>query len=75
MSVKPGDRIRLAGRGITKTLKKLFAEAGIPAESRDRIPLLTDDKKVLWVYGFGCDETVRVSEKTRRILWIEIEET
>ena len=72
---KPGDRIRLAGRGITKTLKKLFAEAGIPAESRDRIPLLADDKKVLWVYGFGCDETVRVSEKTRRILWIEIEET
>ncbi|MBC8570066.1 tRNA lysidine(34) synthetase TilS [Zongyangia hominis] len=71
---KPGDSIRLMGRGVTKTLKKLLQEAGIPAQVRDRIPVLTDDNKVLWVFGFGCDESVAVTEETQRILWVKMEE-
>lgn len=51
-----GDRIRPAGRGVTKTLKKLLSEAGIPPERRDSLALLSDDRGLLWAEGFGCDE-------------------
>ena len=46
-----GDAIRLSGG--TKTLKKLFIDRKIPAALRDRIPVLSDDRGVLGVYGIG----------------------
>jgi len=47
---KPGDRIRLPYG--TKKLKKLFAEAKIPSEARDRVPVLADGRgRILWVAG------------------------
>lgn len=46
----PGDRIRLPYG--SKKLKKLFAEARIPATERHRIPVLADGRgRVLWVPG------------------------
>lgn len=55
-SRQAGDRLRPPGRGCTKTLKKLFAEARVPPRLRDRIPVLADDRGVLAVYGFGQDQ-------------------
>lgn len=49
-----GDRIRLAGRP-DKTLKKLFQEAKLPPEDRDRIPVLVLEGQVAAVAGFGVD--------------------
>lgn len=46
----PGDRIRLSGG--TRTLKKVFLEAGIPLERRTRVPVLVDAAgRVLWIPG------------------------
>lgn len=59
MTLRPrqsGDQLRLPGRGCTKTLKKLFAEARILPRLRDSIPVLADDRGVLAVYGFGQDQ-------------------
>lgn len=53
-----GDRIRPVGRGVTKTLKKLLGEAGIPPARRDSLALLSDERGLLWAEGFGCDERV-----------------
>lgn len=53
---KPGDRIRLKGRGCTKELKKLFAESELPASSRDSIPVIADAQGPIAVYGFGVSE-------------------
>lgn len=50
---KGGESIRLAGRGCTKTLKKLFAEARIPLARRGLVPVLRDDEGLVAVYGFG----------------------
>ncbi len=55
-SAEAGDSIRLPGRGCTKTLKKLFAEAKIPAWERRKIPVIADEKGILAVAGFGADE-------------------
>lgn len=50
-SRQPADSMRLPGG--TKSLKKLFIDRKIPAMSRMRIPVIADDRGVLWVYGIG----------------------
>ena len=64
----PGDRLRRTGRGCTKRLKDLFAEAGIPAPERGAIPVLRDDKGVLAVAGFGQDERAAAKPGERTLI-------
>lgn len=54
-----GDALKIAGRGVTKTLKKLFCEADIPVAARNSVPVLADAKGVLFVRGFGVDARVQ----------------
>lgn len=67
---QPGDSIRLKNRGATKTLKKLYNECHIPLELRDYIPIISDDKGVIWIYGIGVAERCAVTDKTEKILKI-----
>ena len=67
-SRQPGDFFHPAGRGVGKTLKKLFNEAGVPAQERERIPVLCDRQGIVLVGGFGCDERVRITPDTRQVL-------
>jgi len=54
---RSGDAIRLGGG--TKLLKKLFIDRKIPAPQRSQIPVLSDDKGVLGVWGVGADVSRR----------------
>ncbi len=59
---KDGDSIRYGG--ITHKLKKLFNDRKIPPSVRNLIPVLCDDKGVVFVPGFGVrDDGVCTSEK------------
>ena len=51
-----GEKVRLRGRGCTKSLKKLFQEAKLPLSERARTPVLYDEQGVIAVYGFGTAE-------------------
>jgi tRNA(Ile)-lysidine synthase len=51
-----GDSVRLAGRGCTKTLKKLFSEAGLLLRERALVPVVYDEAGVAAVCGFGAAE-------------------
>jgi tRNA(Ile)-lysidine synthase len=48
--------------GMTHKLKKLFNDKKIPLQKRESIPILCDEKGIVWVPGFGvrddggCDE-------------------
>lgn len=64
-----GDSYRPAGRGVGKSLKKLFNEASVPVEARCRIPVACDEAGILWVSGFGPDERCHITESTKRI-WL-----
>ena len=55
-SRRSGDAFRPAGRGCTKTLKKLFLEQGLTQHERDAVPVFRDDRGILGVYGFAVDE-------------------
>ena len=70
-SRQSGDFFHPAGRGVGKTLKKLFNEAGVPAQERERIPVLCDRQGIVLVGGFGCDERVRITPDTRQVLVLE----
>lgn len=72
---REGDSIRFAHRAGTRKLRRLFIDAKIPAEERERIPVLRDAQGVLAVCGFGQSEralpeagegtiTVRFEKKT-----------
>ncbi len=69
---REGDRFQPLGMAGTKKLKAYFIDEKIPQDQRDLIPLLADNHSVLWVAGLRLSERVRIGEKTRRIVKIEI---
>ncbi len=70
---KTGDTIRLSGG--TKTLKKLFIDRKIPADQRDRIPVLADETGVLGVYGIGVNRERAARELPAVQIRFEVMET
>lgn len=65
-----GDSIRLAGRGCTKSLKKLMNELSVPTELRDSLPVIADDEGVIWIYGIGVAQRCAVTKNSRDIMII-----
>lgn len=65
-----GDAIRLPGRGCTKTLKKLFQEAGIPPLRRLQCFVMADRQGVVAVEGIGVAERVCCGPATTRAVSI-----
>ena len=45
----------------------------MPENLRDIVPVISDDRGVIWVYGIGVSERVRVDEKTENVCVIECE--
>ncbi len=72
---KAGDKIRLKDRHCTKTLKQLFTENKIPVSDRSIWPVLADEKGVIWIGGFGVDESRMADATTKRVLMIEWRQT
>ncbi len=63
-----GDRFHPVGRECGKSLKKLFNEK--KTHNRDSVPVLCDQKGIVAVYGFSCDERVRITPETKTVLRI-----
>lgn len=67
-----GDRIKPAGRNVSKTLKKLFNESAYPVEKRDKKIVVCDDFGIVGVIGLCADERVKVDCNTAKILTIKL---
>ena len=67
-----GDTISPAGRGCTKTLKKLFNEFKIPAEKRNELHIITDDIGIIAVLGYAVDERVKTDNNTKQVILFNI---
>lgn len=65
---KEGDFIRLKNRGCTKTLNKLFTENKVDITIRDSIPVIADEKGVIWVYGMGVSQRCAPSNNSTNVL-------
>ena len=51
-SRRQGDSYR--SHGMTHKIKKMLIDAKIPVDMRDRVPILCDDRGIVWVAGFGA---------------------
>ncbi|MBR7131991.1 MAG: tRNA lysidine(34) synthetase TilS [Clostridia bacterium] len=67
-----GDSVRLKNRGCTKLLTRIYSEERIPVHLRDSLPVIADDKGVVWIYGVGVAHRCAVCGKTARIFKIDV---
>ncbi len=67
----PADKIRLFNKQHTKTLKQLFNENKVPDYLRQHLPVIADDKGVVWVYSFGVDKRCCIDKNTTEIIKIK----
>ena len=65
---QPGDAYHPAGRKVGKMVKKLFNEVHMPLTDRESWPILWDEKGIVLVPGFGCDQRVVPDAETKRLL-------
>ncbi|MDO4566630.1 MAG: tRNA lysidine(34) synthetase TilS [Oscillospiraceae bacterium] len=73
-SRRAGDRFSSRLRNCTKSLKKLFNERGIEPEKRDLIPVVCDDRGIVWLGGEGVSRERAATEETREIIVFEMKE-
>ena len=67
---RAGDKFCQAGRGVTKSIKKLFNELKIPQGEREKILMLANGNEILWVDGVGVSQQATPTEATRKIVLI-----
>jgi tRNA(Ile)-lysidine synthase len=53
---RPGDRMRPAGLGGTKSLQDLFTDRKVPREQRHRLPVVTCGGEIAWVAGVAASD-------------------
>jgi tRNA(Ile)-lysidine synthase len=70
---KDGDWFRPLGLGHRQKLKKFFIDHKIDRRERDRIPILTDREKIVWVGGMRLDERVKITPDTVKAWRLNIE--
>ena len=72
-SRRRGDRFHPLGMARDKKLKAFLIDEGVPLGERDRLPLLCDQERIIWVVGKRLSEAVRVTPRTRRLLVMRTE--
>lgn len=71
-SYHPGDWFIPLGMGGKKKLHDFFVDERVPVYRRSSIPLLVGGERILWVVGYRIDDRFKVTEKTDRVLKLEI---
>ncbi len=69
---QPGDRFVPLGMRGHKKVKSYFIDQKVPREERSLIPILTNTHDdIIWVYGERISDSFRVTENTKKVLFIE----
>lgn len=71
-NISPGDRFSPLGVHGTQKVCKYFKDRKIPLHQRLKCPIVMSKDKVIWVAGYQIDDSVKVTESTRKILKIEL---
>jgi tRNA(Ile)-lysidine synthase len=69
---RPGDRFQPLGTKGAQKLKEFFIDHKIPRFERPAIPLLVSGERIAWVVGYRIDERFKITERTKKILKVEI---
>ncbi len=72
-SRKRGDRFQPLGMAETKKLGQFMIDSRIPRDWRAGIPIICNGDKILWLAGYRIDERVKITEKTKLVLRLQLE--
>ncbi len=64
---RPGDKFSPLGMTGIKKIKDFFIDEKIPAEDRDKIPLVIDHTgRIIWVAGLRLDNRFKITAETKK---------
>jgi tRNA(Ile)-lysidine synthase len=69
---KPGDRFSPLGMQGTKKLKDFLIDLKIPQYRRDKLWLVCDGEKIIWIPGYRMSDRVKVTKNTELLMIIRI---
>jgi tRNA(Ile)-lysidine synthase len=69
---RPGDRFVPLGLSDEKKIGKFLTAQRIPHETRERVLLVEDREKIIWVWPIRISERAKVTPDTRQILRLQI---
>ena len=67
-SWRPGDAFRPLGLGGRKKLQDFFVDRKVARAARGTIPIVTDERGIVWVVGHGLAEDARVTDGPAGVL-------
>jgi tRNA(Ile)-lysidine synthase len=71
-NVYPGDRFTPLGMRGSMKVSDFFINMKIPRSRRRYIPVIQSPDGIVWIGGFRIDQSVRVTDQTKKLLKIEI---
>jgi tRNA(Ile)-lysidine synthase len=71
-SWQPGDRFQPLGAPGSRKVQDIFVDAGLPKRLRSRIPLVLDEKGIVWLAGFRIADRVKMQSTTSQMLRFNI---
>ena len=69
---KEGESFMPFGMNKHKKLHDFFVDEKIPVSARIKIPVFTDEEKIIWVGRYRIDDRVKIESETKKILYIKI---
>jgi tRNA(Ile)-lysidine synthase len=69
---KNGDVFYPLGFGKRKKLQDFFVDQKVPRDERNRIPLIVSGDDIIWIVGYRADDRFKVTEKTTRVVKLEV---
>ena len=71
-SWQKGDRFEPLGVGGGKKVGDFLTDLKVPAEERGRVMVVTAGGRPVWLVGHRIDESVKITEGTRRVLRLSV---
>ena len=71
---REGDYLTVNSSMGRKSLQDYMVNEKIPKDKRDMIPVLADGSHIMWVTGYRISEYYKVTEDTKRVLEVRINE-
>lgn len=65
---RPGDRFGPLGMEGTKTVNSFLADRKLHPAYRDEIPVVCDQRGIVWLVGYEIADRVKIDEKTRKVI-------
>ena len=68
----PGDRFCPLGMAEFKKISDFLIDAKVPRNHKTAMRVLTSNEEIIWVIGQRIDDRYKITERTQRVLEIEI---